>query len=209
MGRYTESVCRQCRREGEKLYLKGDRCYSDKCAIEKKPYPPGMHGQRRRQKISEYGTQLREKQKARRIYGIGEKQFRNYFKKADRKDGITGDNLLQLLERRMDNVVFRLGLAASRNEARQLVNHGHFIVNGRKASIPSMLVRTGDVVQVRSKSIDSPKFQEVKAAAAYKTPPEWLEVDVENLSGRIVALPNRDQIDTAINEQLIVELYSR
>lgn len=209
MGRYTDSVCRQCRREGEKLFLKGDRCYSEKCAVERRPFPPGAHGQGRRQKPSEYGLQLREKQKTKRIYGLLEKQFRNYFKKADRQPGVTGENLLVLLERRMDNVVFRLGFAGSRKEARQLVNHGHFIVNGHKATIPSMLLKPGDVVQVRDTSKDSPKFQEIKDQATYKTPPEWLTVDVENLTGSVLAYPTREQIDTAVNEQLIVELYSR
>lgn len=209
MGRYTDSVCRQCRREGEKLFLKGDRCYSEKCAVERRPFPPGSHGQGRRQKPSEYGLQLREKQKTRRVYGVLEKQFRNYFAAADRQQGITGENLLVLLERRLDNVVFRLGFAASRKEARQLVNHGHFTVNGRKVSIPSYLIRVGDVIQVKEGSKESPKFAEIKEQAAYKTPPEWLSVDVENLTGTVLAYPIREQIDTAVNEQLIVELYSR
>jgi len=209
VGRYTESVCRQCRREGEKLFLKGDRCYSEKCAVERRPYAPGQHGQGRRAKPSEYGLQLREKQKAKRIYGLMEKQFRNYFNKADRQPGRTGENLLILLERRLDNIVFRMGFASSRKEARQLVNHGHFTVNGHKATIPSMLLRPGDVVQVRETSKDSPKFQEIKDQAAYKTPPEWLSVDVDNLTGSVLAYPTREQIDTAVNEQLIVELYSR
>ncbi|MDI9480808.1 MAG: 30S ribosomal protein S4 [Syntrophomonadaceae bacterium] len=209
MGRYTDSVCRQCRREGEKLFLKGDRCYSEKCAVERRPFPPGAHGQGRRQKPSEYGIQLREKQKTKRIYGLLEKQFRNYFKKADRQPGVTGENLLILLERRMDNVVFRMGFGGSRKEARQLVNHGHFTVNGKKATIPSMLLKPGDVIQVRDTSKDSPKFQEIKDQAAYRTPPEWLTVDADNLTGSVLAYPNREQIDTAVNEQLIVELYSR
>jgi small subunit ribosomal protein S4 len=209
VGRYTDSVCRQCRREGEKLFLKGDRCYSAKCAIEKRPFVPGQHGQKRKQKTSEYGLQLREKQKTKRIYGVSEKQFRNSFKKADRQSGITGDNLMILLERRLDNVVFRMGLASSRKEARQLVNHDHFTINGKKANIPSMLVKAGDFIQVKENSASSPKFEDLKAAAAYKTPPEWLEVDVENLSGKVLALPSREQIDTVVSEQLIVELYSR
>ncbi len=209
MGRYTDSVCRQCRREGEKLFLKGDRCYSEKCAVERRPFPPGAHGQGRRQKPSEYGIQLREKQKTKRIYGLLERQFRNYFKKADRQPGVTGENLLILLERRMDNVVFRMGFGGSRKEARQLVNHGHFTVNGKKATIPSMLLKPGDVIQVRDTSKDSPKFQEIKDQAAYRTPPEWLTVDADNLTGSVLAYPNREQIDTAVNEQLIVELYSR
>ncbi|MEN6391523.1 MAG: 30S ribosomal protein S4 [Syntrophomonas sp.] len=209
MGRYTDSVCRQCRREGQKLFLKGDRCYSEKCAVERKPFPPGAHGQGRRPKPSEYGIQLREKQKTKRIYGLMEKQFRNYFKKAESQQGITGVNLLILLERRMDNIVYRLGFGASRKEARQLVTHGHFTVNGKKASIPSMLLRVGDVVQVKAGSMDSHKFKELKEQASYKTPPEWLSVDAENMTGRVLAYPLREQIDTTINEQLIVELYSR
>jgi len=209
VGRYTDSVCRQCRREGEKLFLKGDRCYSEKCAVERRPFPTGAHGQGRRQKPSEYGIQLREKQKTKRIYGLLERQFRNYFKKADRQPGVTGENLLILLERRMDNVVFRMGFGGSRKEARQLVNHGHFTVNGKKATIPSMLLKPGDVIQVRDTSKDSPKFQEIKDQAAYRTPPEWLTVDADNLTGSVLAYPNREQIDTAVNEQLIVELYSR
>jgi small subunit ribosomal protein S4 len=209
VGRYTDAVCRQCRREGEKLFLKGDRCYSQKCAIEKKPFVPGAHGRDRRGKVSEYGLQLREKQKTRRIYGVLEKQFRNYFTEADRKTGITGENLLILLERRLDNVVYRLGFASSRKEARQLVNHGHFTVNGKKASIPSMLVKVGDVIQVKAKSMESAKFQEIKDQAAYKTPPEWLSVHVDSMTGSVLAYPRREQIDTLVNEQLIVELYSR
>ncbi|MGE5372709.1 MAG: 30S ribosomal protein S4 [Solirubrobacterales bacterium] len=209
MGRYTGSVCRQCRREGQKLFLKGDRCYSPKCAIDRKAYGPGQHGRARAKKPTEYGIQLREKQKAKRIYGVFEKQFRTYFEKADRMQGITGENLLMLLERRMDNVVFRLGLAASRKEARQLVNHGHFTLNSKKASIPSMLVRSGDVIQVRERSKESPKFKELQQQAGYRTPPDWLEVDVANLTGRVVALPKREHIDANIAEHLIVELYSR
>lgn len=209
MGRYTGPSCRLCRREGEKLYLKAERCYSEKCALEKKPYIPGQHGRGRRGKPSEYGAQLREKQKAKRIYGVLERQFRNYFEKAERQPGITGENLLVLLETRLDNVVYRLGFAGSRPEARQLVTHGHFLLNGRKVNIPSILVKVGDVIQVRERSKESPKFKELQAQAAYKTPPEWLEVDADNLSGRVLALPRRDQIDSPIAEHLIVELYSR
>lgn len=209
MGRYTASVCRQCRREGEKLFLKGDRCYSEKCAIQKRPFIPGQHGQKRKQKTSEYGLQLREKQKTKRIYGVLEKQFRNYYQKAERQKGIAGANLLILLERRLDNVVFRLGLASSRKEARQLVNHDHFTLSGKKANIASMLVSIGDTVQVKPGKADSPKFQELKAAGAYKTPPDWLEVDIDNLTGTVLALPTREKVDTAVNEQLIIELYSR
>ncbi|RKO65927.1 30S ribosomal protein S4 [Desulfofundulus salinus] len=208
MARYTGPQCRLCRREGIKLYLKGDRCYTGKCAIDRRPYAPGAHGQARR-KISEYGLQLREKQKARRIYGVLETQFRNYFERAERQPGITGENLLRLLERRLDNVVYRLGLAASRMEARQLVRHGHFTVNGRKVDIPSYLVRVGDVIAVREKSKDSPRIKELMERAADRTPPPWLEYDENQAQGRVVALPTRDQIDTPVQEHLIVELYSR
>lgn len=209
MARYTDSVCRQCRREGEKLFLKGDRCYSEKCAVQRRPFVPGQHGQKRKQKASEYGLQLREKQKTKRIYGVLEKQFRNYYQKAERQKGIAGENLLVLLERRLDNVVFRLGLASSRKEARQLVTHDHFTINNKKANIASMLVAIGDTIQVKPGSTDSPKFQEIKAAGTYKTPPDWLEVDMENLTGRVLSFPTRDKVDTAVNEQLIIELYSR
>ncbi|MGI9953035.1 30S ribosomal protein S4 [Moorellaceae bacterium AZ2] len=208
MARYTGPVCRLCRREGMKLYLKGERCYTDKCAIARRSYAPGQHGQERR-KISEYGIRLREKQKARRIYGVLERQFRGYFERAEREKGITGENLLRLLERRLDNVVYRLGFAASRSEARQLVRHGHFRVNGRKVNIPSYLVRPGDEIEVREKSKESVKFKEIAAQAAHRTPPAWLESDAANLKGRVLALPTRDQIDVPIQEHLIVELYSK
>lgn len=208
MARYTGSTCRLCRREGTKLYLKGDRCYSPKCAIERRNYAPGIHGQNRR-KLSEYGIQLREKQKARRIYGVLETQFRNYFARAERMKGITGENLLQLLERRLDNVVYRLGLASSRIEARQLVRHGHFLVNGRKVNIPSYQVRAGDVVEVAEKSKDSPKFKELLTKAAEQTPPPWLEYDQERARGNVLALPTREQIDVPVQEHLIIELYSK
>lgn len=210
MARYTDAVCRQCRREGEKLYLKGDRCYSEKCAVERRPYPPGQHGKNRRAKQTDYAAQLREKQKAKRIYGVLERQFHNYFEKAERMPGVTGENLLILLERRLDNVVYRMGFAASRKEARQLVNHGHFLINGRKASTPSILVKVGDVIEVKEKSRESsPKFKEIQAQAGFKSVPEWLEVDVENMKGRVVAYPKREDIDASISEHLIVELYSR
>lgn len=209
MGRYTGSVCRQCRREGEKLFLKGDRCYSSKCAIERKPFVPGMHGRDRSKKPTEYGLQLREKQKVKRIYGVLERQFRNYFEEAERQSGITGENLLVLLERRFDNVVYRLGLASSRKEARQLINHGHFTLNGRRANIPSILVKPGDVVEVKEKSKELAKFKEFQAQAAYRTPPDWLELDAENLRARVVSMPKREHIDANIKEHLIVELYSR
>jgi len=208
MARYTGPSCRLCRREGMKLFLKGDRCFSNKCAIGRRGYAPGEHGQGRK-KVSEYGLQLREKQKVRRMYGVLEKQFHNYFKKATRQPGVTGENLLRLLERRLDNVVYRLGLAASRREARQLVRHGHFTVNGRKVNIPSFLVKVGDVVNVRDKSKEIPRVKELMERAADSTPPEWLEYDAERGSGRVLALPNREQIDIPVQEHLIVELYSR
>ncbi|MDD4169187.1 MAG: 30S ribosomal protein S4 [Desulfotomaculaceae bacterium] len=208
MARYTEAVCRLCRREGLKLYLKGDRCYTTKCGVDRRTYAPGQHGQGRK-KVSEYGLQLREKQKARRIYGILEGQFRHYFDKAERQPGVTGENLLRLLERRLDNVVYRLGLGASRNEARQLVRHGHFTVNGRKVNIPSFLLRVGDVVAVREKSKESPRVKELMERAADRTPPAWLEFDADQTSARVVAIPTRDQIDAPVEEHLIVELYSR
>lgn len=191
-----------------KLYLKGERCYTDKCAIARRSYPPGQHGQERR-KISEYALRLREKQKARRIYGVLERQFRSYFERAERQKGVTGENLLRLLERRLDNVVYRLGFAASRAEARQLVRHGHFQVNGRKVNIPSYLVRPGDEIEVRERSKESAKFKEIADQAAHRTPPAWLEADAANLKGRVLALPTRDQIDVPVQEHLIVELYSK
>lgn len=208
MARYTGPVCRLCRREGVKLYLKGDRCYSDKCAIVTKAYAPGQHGQSRK-KASEYGIQLREKQKVRRIYGVLEKQFRNYFAKAEAQKGVTGENLLRLLESRLDNVVYRLGMASSRVDARQLVRHGHFTVNGKKVNIPSFLVKAGDVVAVREGSKSSPKIEAIAASIAHRTPPTWLELDKENLVGKVINLPVREDIDLPISEQLIVELYSR
>jgi small subunit ribosomal protein S4 len=208
MARYTGSVCRQCRREGAKLYLKGDRCYSDKCAVTRRSFAPGQHGQGRK-KLSEYGIQLREKQKARRIYGVLERQFRNYFEKADRQKGITGENLLRILERRLDNVVYRLGFGLSRSEARQLVRHGHFTVNGKKVNIPSFLVRPGDEIAVKETSKDSPKIKEMAEALRHKNPPAWLELQADQLRGRIATLPSREDIDLPVQEHLIVELYSR
>jgi len=191
-----------------KLFLKSDRCYTDKCAVVKRAYAPGQHGQRRK-KPSEYGLQLREKQKARRFYGILEKQFRNYFFEADRQKGIAGENLVRLLERRLDNVIYRLGLAGSRPEARQLVRHGHVLVNGKKVDIPSFLVKVGDEVAIRDKSKSSPKFKEIAEAAVHKSSPPWLEADKENLKGRVVEMPKREDIDVPIEEHLIVEKYSR
>lgn len=208
MARYTGASCKLCRRESAKLYLKGDRCYTGKCAIDRRSYAPGQHGQRRK-KVTEYGLQLRAKQRARRIYGVLEKQFRNYFVEANRQPGVTGENLLRLLERRLDNVVYRLGLASSRNEARQLVNHGHFEVNGRKVNIPSYLVKVGDEITVKESSRKSPLLKEIMEQAAEKTPPAWLEYDAEQAKGRVTALPTREQIDIDVEEHLIVELYSR
>ena len=206
MARYTAANCRLCRREGQKLFLKGERCYSSKCALEKRNFPPGQHGQGRK-KVSEYGLQLREKQKTKRFYGLQETQFRNLFEKAARKKGITGENLLILLETRLDNVVFRLGFASSRKEARQLVTHGHFTVNGKKVNIPSYEVKAGDVIAVKAKSQNSPKFKEIKEMEVGI--PGWLSVDREKLQGTVLAEPTRDQIDTPIEEHLIVELYSK
>lgn len=207
MARYTDANCRLCRREGQKLFLKGERCYSTKCAMERRNFPPGQHGQGRRSKISEYGLQLREKQKAKRFYGLQETQFRNLFEKAARKQGITGDNLLIALETRLDNVVFRLGFASSRKEARQLVVHGHFTVNGNKVDVPSFTVQPGDVIKVKERSASSPKFKEVKEMSI--TVPSWVTVDVSKLEGNVVAIPTREEIDTPIAEHLIVELYSK
>jgi small subunit ribosomal protein S4 len=206
MARYIDASCRLCRREGQKLFLKGERCYSVKCAIEKRNYAPGQHGQSRK-KISEYGVQLREKQKAKRFYGLQETQFRNLFEKAAKKKGITGENLLIMLETRMDNVVFRLGFASSRKEARQLVTHGHFTVNGKKLDIPSAMVSSGDVIKVKEKSTNSPKFKEIREMSI--NVPSWMTVDVEKLEGKIVAVPRREDIDTPVAEHLIVELYSK
>ena len=206
MSRYTDANCKLCRREGQKLFLKGERCYSTKCALEKRNYAPGQHGQARK-KQSEYGNQLREKQKAKRFYGVQETQFRNMFDKAAKKSGKTGDNLLIMLETRLDNAVFRLGFAASRKEARQLVTHGHFTINGKKANIPSMEVKAGDVIAVKSRSQQSPKFKEIRDMQI--TVPQWMDVDVNKLEGKILALPTREQIDTPIAENLIVELYSK
>ncbi len=207
MARYTDSVCRLCRREGMKLYLKGDRCFTDKCAITKRAYAPGQHGSGRR-KLSDFGIQLREKQKAKRFYGILESQFRRYFEIAVKQAGITGENLLRLLESRLDNVVYRLGFASSRAEARQLVTHGHFRVNGDKVDIPSYLVSAGDVVAVKEKSKSSNKFRSL--AENFKgSVPNWLTVDMEKMEGTVVSLPTREDIDLPISENLIVELYSK
>jgi len=208
MARYTEAVCRQCRREGQKLFLKGDRCYTDKCAVNARPYPPGQHGQGR-SKNSEYGLQLREKQKAKRYYGVLEKQFRGYFELAERRPGQTGDNLLSILETRLDNVVYRLGFAMSRAEARQLVSHGHFTVNGRKVTIPSFLVKPGMVISLREKSRSLEKIKASVEANAFRQPPKWLEYDANNMLAKVMAPPAREDIDLPIEEHLIVELYSK
>lgn len=208
MARYTGPVCRLCRREGVKLFLKGDRCYSGKCAIEKRNYAPGQHGQRR-SKQSEYGLQLREKQKARRIYGVLEGQFATYFDEAERKKGVAGENLLILLETRFDNVVYRAGFAASRNQARQFVRHNHFTLNGKKANIPSMELKVGDVIQLKDKSKSSALIKELADNFGSKNPPTWLELDVDNLSAKVVRMPSREDIDIPVEEQMIVELYSK
>lgn len=208
MARYTDSVCRLCRREGLKLYLKGERCFTDKCAVDKRPFPPGQHGQGRRRN-SEYGLQLREKQKARRYYGVLEKQFASYYDEASRRQGVTGDNLLQLLESRLDNVVYRLGFGSSRPEARQLVRHSHFLVNGRRVDIPSYVTKPGDVISVREKSQSIERIKYLLENAETRTIPAWLSPDVASKSGTIVRQPSRDEIDTPVTEQMIVEYYSR
>jgi small subunit ribosomal protein S4 len=208
MARCTDAKCRLCRREGSKLYLKGDRCYTDKCAVARRSYAPGQHGQGRK-KMSEYGIQLREKQKVRRIYGILEKQFRDYFVEAERQKGVTGENLLRLLELRLDNVVYRMGFGESRAESRQLVRHGHFTVNGRKVNIPSYQTSVNDLIAVKPGSKSTDKFKELAENAAGKTAPQWLSVNAEMMEARIVALPAREDIDLPIEEHLIVELYSR
>ena len=208
MARYTGASCRLCRREGQKLFLKGERCYSDKCAIARRQYAPGQHGQNRK-KVSEYGLQLREKQKAKRYYGVLESQFAKYFDMAERKAGMTGENLLKILETRFDNVVYRLGLASSRKEARQLVLHNHFTVNGKKANIPSMLLKVGDVIAVTENSRTSEKIKAVVEANSARPVPKWLDADSNTLTGKIVEMPAREDIDLEVEEHLIVELYSK
>ena len=207
MARYTEAVCRLCRREGQKLFLKGDRCYT-KCALENRSYAPGQHGQGR-SKSSEYGMQLREKQKAKRYYGVLESQFRSYYEMAERRPGKTGENLLSILECRLDNVVFRLGFARTRKEARQTVRHGHITVNGKRVDIPSYQVKAGDVVAVAPKFKDLLPIKEALISTEHMAVPSWLEVDIEKLSGNVLQVPSRDQIDLDIDAQLIVELYSK
>jgi small subunit ribosomal protein S4 len=208
MARYTGADCRLCRREGIKLFLKGDRCYSEKCAVEKRPYPPGMAG-KKRPRDSEYRVQLREKQRCKRMYGLLEKQFRGYYTIASAQKGITGENLLRLLESRLDNVVYRLGFAKSRDEARQVVRHGHIVVNGRRVDIPSYRVRPSEVVAVRDKSKELLVIKTALIASEKIEVPGWLEVDIEKLQGKVLSLPSREQIDAPVREQLIVELYSK
>lgn len=208
MAKYTGPACRQCRREGVKLYGKGDRCFTEKCALSRRAGAPGQHGTARK-KIGEYGKQLREKQKTKRYYGIPEKQFRTYFEKADKKEGMTGENLLTLIERRFDNVVFRMGMGESRRDARQLVVHGHFLVNGKKANIPSMILKQGDVISVKETSKSSPKFKSLVENIDNRQVPAWIEVDKENLTAKVTRLPVREDIDFEFHEQLIVELYSK
>ncbi len=208
MARYTEAVCRLCRREGQKLFLKGDKCYTQKCAMECRPYPPGQHGQGR-SKTSEYGMQQREKQKARRYYGVLESQFRKYFEMASKRQGQTGENLLSILESRLDNTIYRLGFAMSRAEARQLVGHGHFTVNGKKVNIPSFLVKPGMVISLKESSRSLEKIKGNVEANAFRQPPKWLEYDANNMVAKVVAAPAKEDIDLPIEEHLIVELYSK
>ena len=208
MARYTDASCRLCRREAQKLFLKGERCYTKKCSAEKRAYAPGQHGQLRK-KQSEYGLQLREKQKAKRFYGVLERQFAKYFDMAVQRRGVTGTNLLQILESRLDNVVYRLGLATSRAEARQLVRHAHFTVNGDKVNIPSYLVKPGDIVALRRKSRSIEKFKSILEITGSKIVPAWLEFDYDNLSGKVISLASRDDVDVQVSEHLIVELYSK
>ena len=208
MARYTGPVCRLCRREGQKLFLKGERCYSKKCAVDRRAYAPGQHGQGRK-KVSEYGRQLRTKQYARRYYGVLEGQFRHYFDMAEKMPGVTGENLLRLLESRLDNVIYRLGLASSRAEARQLVLHGHYTVNGRKVNIPSFLTKVGQVIAVKEGSRQNEKIKAIVEANSSRPIPKWLELNRETLEAKVVAVPNREDIDLPIEETLIVEFYSK
>lgn len=209
MAKYTEPVCRLCRREGQKLFLKSDRCYTNKCAIDRRAYAPGMHGQSRGRKPSDFGIQLREKQKARRIYGVMEKQFRGYFAKAARQKGMTGENLLRLLERRLDNVVYRLGFAGSRPEARQFVTHGHITVNGKRVDIPSYLVNVGEVISIKEKSREINRVKELTEMLKDRNVPAWLSLDVNAASATVIKLPSREDVQIPIEEHLIVEKYSR
>ena len=209
MARYVGSVCRLCRREGMKLFLKGERCYQQKCAIERRNVPPGHHGKGRKAKLQGYGLQLREKQRVKRMYGVLERQFRRYFHEADRRRGITGETLLQLLESRLDNVVYRLGFAVSRPQARQMVRHGHFLVNDRRADIPSYGLRVGDRVRIKPASGKNPAIAYAQEEVKGRGIPEWLELDADGTSGRLAAVPTREQLNLPVQEQLIVELYSK
>jgi small subunit ribosomal protein S4 len=209
LARYRGSVCRLCRRENLKLFLKGDRCYSDKCAFDRRSYPPGQHGQRRGRKISDYGIQLREKQKVKRMYGLSEKQFRLSFKKADNQKGITGTNLLVILERRLDNVIYRLGFVNSRNQGRHFVRHNHFLVNNRKVNVPSYLIKVGDVVEIRKKSQKTQTIGDALDAVVRRGVPQWLDLEKENLKGIVKSFPVREDLTMPIQEQFIVELYSK
>jgi len=209
MARYIGPVCRLCRREGMKLFLKGERCYTEKCAIEKRNFAPGQHGKTRKAKLAGYGLQLREKQKVKRIYGVLEDQFRRYFEAAERTRGITGETLLQLLERRLDNVIYRLGLSTSRAQARQLVRHGHFLINGKKVDIPSYSLKQGDVVTVLGRSQKNTTIEHAMQEVKGRGIPEWLSFDAAALAGRVASLPTREQINLPVQEQLIVELYSK
>jgi len=209
LARYRDSVCRLCRRENLKLFLKGDRCYSDKCAFDRRSYPPGQHGQRRGRKISDYGIQLREKQKVKRMYGLNEKQFHLFFKRADKQKGITGTNLLVALERRLDNVVYRLGFVNSRGQGRHFVRHNHFLVNGKRVNIPSYLIKVGDVVEVREKSRKIQTMSDALDAVVRRGVPQWLDLEKENLKGIVKSFPVREDLTMPMQEQLIVELYSK
>ncbi len=208
MARYVGPICKRCRRENVKLFLKGDRCYTDKCAFDRRPYPPGVHGQRR-SKPTEYGVRLREKQKVRHIYGLLERQFRRYFALADAAKGVTGENLLNNLERRLDSACFRLGFASTRTDARQLVRHKHVLVNGRVVNIPSFLVRPGDKITIHERSKKLGRIEQAQATASRREAPTWLELDTENLTGTVKTMPNREEITLPIQEQMIVEFYSR
>ena len=208
MARYTGASCKLSRREGKKLFLKGDRCLSDKCAVSRRSTVPGQHGAGRKN-VKEYGLQLREKQTARRYYGVQEKQFKGYYVEADKREGIAGENLLSILERRFDNVVYRMGMASSRKEARQLVRHAHFTLNGKKADIPSIILKVGDVVALKEKSRQSEKFKALIEDAATAIKPKWLDVDMDAVSAKVIAIPQRDDVDFPFEEQLIIELYSK